>query len=304
MFRHVLSFVSTGSHMQYARCTDDTQVWEAARFAALPTHTLEAKRKNLVCVECGEFAWFRKESSHGHPAHFCAHHSEDCNLRVEYVVVDDQRNDATLVEGEVAAGDAIIVRLDQERGSQVDITGVQRPPTPGQGEGGRSFILRGAGRESAQHFTLRRILLRLVQSPDFRTSNRQIVFYKNEEEILIRGPVKDVVTNFADITRDQHNDRLMLFWGPIASAGKTQDGRLWLNSSDRYQGASIAIFQDILEEFLAIFDIDDLDELAGAHVLVAGKCHFAGTGKPIIWCGSPKYIVVRRYRDERLQARL
>lgn len=290
--------------MQYARCTDDSQVWEAARFAVLPTAELESKRRNLVCDQCGEFAWFRKESSHGHPAHFCAHHRDDCDLRVEYVVVDESRNDATVAEGEVAAGDAIIVRLDQERGDQVDVTVVQPPPTPSEGEGGKTYIVRGAGRESFQHFTLRRILLRLVQSPDFRTSDRPIVFYKNEEEVLLRGPVRDIVASFADITREKHNDQVMFFWGPIASAGRTSDGKLWLNSSDRYQGVSVAIFEDIADEFLAIFGIDDLDELAGAHVLVAGRCYFAGTGKPVVWCASPKYIVVRRYRNERLQADL
>lgn len=290
--------------MQYARCADNGQVWEAARFAALPIEVLEAKRKNLLCVECNEFAWFRRESSHGHPPHFCAHHRDGCDLKVEYVVVDEQRNDVTLAEGEVAAGDAIIVRLDQERGSHVDVTEVPRPPTPGQGEGGRTFVLRAGGRESIQHFTLRRILLRLVQSPEFRASNRLIVFYKNEEKALVRGPVREVVASFADIKRERHSDRLMLFWGPIASAGRTSDGKLWLNSSDRHQGASVAIFTDIVDEFLAVFGINDLDELAGAHVLAAGKCYFPGTGKPVIWCGSPKYIVVRRYRDEGLQAEL
>lgn len=290
--------------MQYAQCTEDNQVWEADRFAALSADILESKRKNLICVECGEFAWFRKESTHGHPAHFCAHHKEDCNLRVNYVVVDEQKNDPALAEGEVAAGNAIIVRLDQERGGQVDIAEVQRPPISTQGEGGRTFILPGAGRESIQQSTLRRILLRLVQSPDFRISNLQIVFYKNENKVLIRGSVREVVTNFANITYEQHDNRVMLFWGPIASAKKTQDEKLWLNSSDRYQSVSVAIFQDILEEFLTMFHIDDLDELAGAHVLVAGVCHFAATGKPVIWCSSPKYIVVRRYKDEKLQAEL
>lgn len=290
--------------MQYARCINDNQVWEAVKFAALPIEMLETKRRNLICAQCGEFAWFRKESSHGHPAHFCAHHSDNCDLKVEYVVVDDQRNDATLAENEVAAGDEIIVLLGEERGGSVDVSEVLRPPTLGQGEGGRTFVLRGKERESAQHFTLRRILLRLVQSQDFRASSRSIVFYKNKEEVLIQGQVRNIVASFADIEFDQHNDRLMLFWGPIASAGITIDGKLWLNSSDRNQGASVAIFPDIVGDFLSSFGIEDLDELAGAHVLVAGKCYFASTGKPVIWCGSPKYIVVRRYRDERLQANI
>lgn len=288
--------------MQYARCINNNQVWEAVKFAALPVEMLETMRRNLVCEQCGEFAWFRKESSHGHPAHFCAHHSDNCDLKVEYVVVDDQRNDATHAENEVAAGDEIIVLLSEERGGSVDVSEVLRPPTLGQGEGGRTFLLRGKERESAQHFTLRRILLRLVQSQDFRTSSRSIVFYRNKEEVLVQGQVRNIVASFADITFDQHNDRLMLFWGPIASAGITIDGKLWLNSSDRNQGASVAIFPDIVGDFFGSFGIEDLDELAGAHVLVAGKCYFASTGKPVIWCGSQKYIVVRRYRDERLQA--
>lgn len=289
--------------MQYAKCTDDGHVWEAVRFAALPSHVLEIKRNSLICAECEEFAWFRKESSHGHPAHFCAHHRDDCGLKIEYVVVDEPRNEASIAEGQVDSGDTIIVRLDKEKGGQVDVTQVQAPPVPGQGEGGRTFILKGAGRESAQHFTLRKILLRLVQSPDFRNSERQIIFYKNEDEALTRGPVRDVVASFADVT-PTHHERMMFYWGPIASAGRTDDEKLWLNSSSRNKSVSVAIFPNIVNSFLELFELKDIDEFEGAHVLVAGKCYYTGTGKPVIWCGNPNYIFVRRYRDERLQADL
>lgn len=290
--------------MQYARCTTDDQVWEASKFAALADAELEAKRRNLICEQCREFAWFRRDSVHGHPAHFCAHHLDDCSLKVNYILVDDQRNDATLAEGEVAAGDDIIVQLDKEDGGSVDVTEVMQPPKPGEGAGGRTFVIPGPGRESSQHFTMRRILLRLVQSPEFRDSARKIVLYRKDNDVLVSGIVRDVVTSFADIDRDMHNDRMMLFWGPIASAGRTADGKLWLNSSERNQGASIAIFEDIADEFLKLFGVEDLDDLAGAHALVAAKGYIAGTGKPVLWCGSPKFIVVRRYRDERLQALL
>lgn len=290
--------------MQHAKCLDDGKIWEALDFSVLPPLELELKRKNLECVQCGEFAWFRKESAHGHPAHFCAHHKEDCDLRVEYIVVDDPRNEATLVEGEVAAGDSIIVRLDQEKGNKFEVMEVQPPPTPGHGEGGRAFIIQGKEKESFQHFTLRKILLRLVQSKNFRTSNTQILLLKNENEPLIQGSISEKVTNFSDISPEKHDNQVMLFWGPIASAKTTIDGKLWLNSSNRYQGSSVAIFNNIVKEFLEIFDISDLDELAGAHVLVAGRCTFSAAGKPVIWCASPKYIVIRRYKDEKLKAHL
>lgn len=288
--------------MQYAKHTIDNKTWEASEFAALPVDELETKRRNLICVQCSGFAWFCKESTHGHPAHFKAHHKDCCELKVEYVVVGESRNEATIEENEVTAGSSIIVRLDQEQGSDIDVNEVQPPPSPGEGGGGRTFIKRGSERESFQHFTLRKILLRLVQSPTFCKSTQELVFYKNENEILLSGQVRNIVANFADIDPGAHDDKRMFFWGPIASAGKTPDGKLWLNSSDSNKGVSVVVFPDIVDDFLTTFRIDNLEELAGAHVLVAGKCNFSGTGKPIIWCGSSKYIVVRRYKDKRLQA--
>lgn len=288
--------------MQYARCTTDGLVWEAENFAALPEADLENMRRNLVCSECGEFAWFRRASRHGRPPHFCAHHLDTCGLRVECIVIGEQREDATIQEEELNAGDSIIVHLDQEEGGQIDVNEVQRPPESGAGAGGRTFVVPGRERETAQHFTMRRILLRLVQSPTFRNSNRQVILYRNDAEVLVAGAVRDVVAGFMDITPERHAERQMLYWGPIASAGMTADGKLWLNSSDRHQGVSVAIFPDVVHEFLQTFGVNDLEDLTGAHVLVAGTCYYAATGKPIIWCGSPRYIVVRRYRDARLQA--
>lgn len=289
--------------MQHARCAIDGLVWEAGSFADLPASELDAKRRSLSCVQCDEFAWFRKESTHGHPAHFCAHHQDDCDLKVNYVVVDDRLGEAQSAEEEVDAGDDIVVRLDQERGSAVDVSEVQAPPLPGTGGGGRTFAIPGQGRESAQHFTLRRILLRLIQSPDFRASRRQLALYRDETTTLVRGEVRDVVAAFDEVN-PAHNGLTQLFWGPIATAGRTADGKVWLNSSDRYQGVSVAVFQDIVEEFLNTFNIANLDDLEGAHVLVAAKCYVANTGKIILYCSSPKNIVVRRYRDARLQAEL
>lgn len=289
--------------MQYARCVVDDQVWEAEKFAALPNDELEEKRRNLLCVECNEFAWFRKESTHGHPAHFCAHHSDDCDLRVDYIIVDDPLDDATIDEEQVDSGDTIIVRLDQEQGNDVEVAQVEPPANPGQGQGGRTHRLIGQGRETLQHFTLRRLLLRLVQSPKFRRSNTKVVFYRNEEDILIQGLVRDIVTSFDEIDPSLHDGETRLYWGPISSAKTTPDGKIWLNSSDNNNSTSIAIFEDIADQFLQVFNILDLDSLMGAHVLTAGTCHISKrTGKPTIWCGSPKYIIIRRYRDPNLAA--
>lgn len=289
--------------MQHAKCTSDGKVWEAFPFSQLEPSTLDSKRLSLLCAECGEFAWFRKESRHGHPAHFCARHDSECNLKVDYVTSDEQRDDVTSEEDQVSAGDTIIVRLDKEEGGEVEVKDVLAPPKEGQGEGGRTFIIKGKNRESSQQFTLRRILHRLVQSPTFRSSNSNIVFYKNAEDVMLSGQVSDIVCGFEDIAKNKHNDKTMFYWGPIASAKKTPDGKVWLNSGGQYRSVSVAIFEDIAKEFLSLFDVEELEDLAGAYVLVAGRCHFTGNGegKPVIWCGTSKYIFVRKYKAKNLQ---
>ena len=283
--------------MQYARCNSDNQVWEAYQFSQLEPSLLEEKRSNLVCTECGEFAWFRKASKHGHPAHFCAHHADNCELKVEYVVSDDQRNDQTIEEDEIKSGDTIIVKLDEEEGGEINVDEVQKPPNEGQGIGGRTHVIKGEQKESLQQFTLRRILHRLVQSQKFRGSQSEIVFYKNSDEVFISGRVCDVICNFKDITK-AHNDKTMFYWGPVAYAKLGDPPNVWLNSGRDYSSASVTIFEDIANRFFEMFRVEDLEDLAGAYVLVAGKCQFTrgGEGKPVIWCGSPKYIIIRKYR--------
>jgi hypothetical protein len=287
--------------MQYARTVADGKVWEASVFAALPQIQLDEKRRNLICVECAEFAWFRKESAHGHPAHFCAHHKDECSLKIYYVVVDQARNEATNSTDQVAAGDHIKVHLDQEKGGVVDVAEVQPNPDGSDG-GGTRYLSLGGTRESSQHFTLRRILHRLVQSPAFRQSESRITFYRNDDEILLDGVVSSLVYDFAEINREGHHDKLALYWGPIASIGRTQDGKIWLNSSSQKQDVSVMIYEDIADEFLNLFKIQDpQEELLGAHVLVCGRCYFSSnSGKPTIRCGTSKYIFVRRYKDDRL----
>lgn len=41
-----------------------------------------------------------------------------------------------------------------------------------------------------------------------------------------------------------------------------------------------------------------LDELDGCHALIIGKCLYATTGKPILWCGDLSYVVLRRYKSD------
>lgn len=238
--------------MQYAKCTLDGKVWEAIQFAKLESNQLEHKRKSLICSQCGEFAWFRKESRHGHPAHFCAHHDDNCDLKVEYVTSDDGLLSSE-TQDELTSGETIIVRLDKENGGELNVNNVPTKPTSGSSDGGTAYIIKGGNKESSQQFTLRRILHRLVQSKDFRNSDKKIIFYKNNDEIMLQGAVKNIVTSFNNITYETHNEQIMFYWGPIASAKRTADDKIWLNSSSEYQSVSISIFEDVAEDFLNLF---------------------------------------------------
>lgn len=107
--------------MQYAFCHVDQRIWEAYQFSRLPTEEIAEKRNSLSCVECNALAWFRRESSHGHPAHFCAHHEPSCELKAEYVLVDDDKGEGAEAVDQIKSSGEIVVRLDKERGGDIDV---------------------------------------------------------------------------------------------------------------------------------------------------------------------------------------
>lgn len=289
--------------MQYALCRNDGKTWEAYAFSRLGHSELSDKRNNLICTMCGALAWFRKESTHGHPAHFCAHHNNECELKAEYVVVDQDKGDGTEAVDMLKSSGDIIVRLDKEKGGDIDVAPPAELPGGPVSQDGRTHLVKGGDRLSSQEFTLRRILHRLVQSPDFRNSSAKLTFFKKGDEPYISGCVKDITRAFSEISKEETSENPMFYWGPITSVKTTPDGKIWLNSSPQYQSVSVAIFPDIADDFINSFNIDELDDLAGAHILVSGKCFFTGKqqSKPIIWCGAVNQIVIRRYRAANLQ---
>lgn len=282
--------------MQQALCVVDGVVYEASLFSSLPSSQLEDFRKYLLCSVCKSFAWFRKESRHGHPAHFCAHHEDSCVFKIEYVPTDNARGSPSQQEDGVTAGDKIVINLDKETGGDINVAAAPLSNNPGSGFAGRAYSGPKGGNESTQNFTLRRILHRLVQSPQFRDSPDLIEIYQTEGQILVSGAVREVFKSFEQINGGSYGDGGRFYWGAISSLGRTPDGRIWLNSGGRGL-VSVSINSEIVDEFLEFFEVDELEELTGAHVLVNGRCVETGTGKLVIWCGSVKNIIIRKYKN-------
>jgi hypothetical protein len=268
-----------------------------SEFANLPVSELSLKRNALLCPRCKEFAWFCKEGKNKHPAHFCAHHSENCSLKIECAPVSDVKEE--FGNEEKINSNALVVSLDgiEKGGFEVE---APKDSEVAEGGGSRRYLPVSIEREAAQQSTLRRILLRLVRSVEFRLSTQQLVIYKSPEEVLLRGKVSDVVVGFHDIQKEFHNDQYLMYWGPISSVKRSKNGIIWLNSSHANQSASVAIFADIADRFVDLFKVENFELLSGAHVLVIGRCKYSMNEKPVIWCANTKNITIRKYKSASL----
>ncbi|WP_318439048.1 hypothetical protein [Photobacterium leiognathi] len=281
--------------MDIAFCTIDGKEWYADEFWALGEKAIVTMRRNLQCTSCNGDAWFRKSSYGNKVPHFCAHHTEDCNYATIYEVIDDG-------DGQPAANpdSGIVLDLGLDKNYEVD---VQSPaPKPDIPAGERRLgneVKNGGGKDYPAHLTLKNTLYKLVRSDKLYTSDSKVTI-PNAPIQGLPEKANELFVNFKDVN-DGYNKVNRVYWGFISDAGFTADGRLWLNAGNRSDGLSVSINPDITEEFRKYFKVDkSLDQLEGCHALIIGDCYYATTGKPIIWCGSLDYIVLRRYNFDKV----
>ncbi|WP_305372251.1 hypothetical protein [Photobacterium leiognathi] len=284
--------------MDIAFCTIDGKEWYADEFWALGEKAIVTMRRNLQCTSCNGDAWFRKSSYGNKVPHFCAHHTEDCNYATIYEVIDDGDGG----DGQPAANpdSGIVLDLGLDKNYEVD---VQSPaPKPDIPAGERRLgneVKNGGGKDYPAHLTLKNTLYKLVRSDKLYTSDSKVTI-PNAPIQGLPEKANELFVNFKDVN-DGYNKVNRVYWGFISDAGFTADGRLWLNAGNRSDGLSVSINPDITEEFRKYFKVDkSLDQLEGCHALIIGDCYYATTGKPIIWCGSLDYIVLRRYNFDKV----
>lgn len=268
--------------MDYAVCTADGKTYSAFEFGKLASATLEKYRRQLVCDECEGPAYFRRASSDGRTACFGGRpHKEGCSL-------------ATSEEGAWGAnghddederfnpGDHIVVdlRLDGDNDGAPGGRADQRQHGRGRFFGGTDGVHR-----ARMYRRLRSMLKGLITSSGLETSTQFI-----EVPGVITAQAKHFFVH-CDVAGPDHYGKFLGFWGSLTDARRGSNGAIWLNTGGKSE-PSIPIYQDDEQALLQLARADDLEDLAGAYILVLGKLNSSKNEKPFITHSGPLYLAL------------
>ncbi|MCM2530247.1 hypothetical protein NDN17_17240 [Shewanella algae] len=296
--------------MDVVLCGKNEQTYTAEKFSELATDVRANLKTSLICIGCGDVAWFRSatrpDAKVKRAAHFNSHHHNgECEFRTSYFLVEDESDGSTETPNAIPLVTEYGINLDTQKGGKLDYDPLPQLPdegfdvAPSGGAVGRGGAI---SRESSASRSLRQILSYLKRFPEFQRSEKTVTLYSTTNRIKVQDTIRNLVVHFDDVTPEMEDDRERLFWGVIVDAkDEYTDNGLWLNASDSRKGLSIKIFRDIKQQFLDSFHVSDYEELDGAHVLVAGKVRYSqSTKKPVVFCAFSTFITVKKYRETKL----
>ena len=269
--------------MDDATCNEDGHNYNAIEFSRFPPLELERKRRQLICTECRNPAFFRKESRDGRGACFGARpHGEGCSRAVE----DRDIRLPGVGDGQeelINLNNRIVVDLDFGAAEPPvhfePVTGAPRRPRAGAHFGGD-----GQGAAN-MHRRLRPLLRLLVDTPNFRYADA-VIALENQPEM----PARDFFVHFGDVDA-RYNGMFRGFWGQLTDAGVGVNGGLWLNSGGRGD-ISIGLPADFQDDVLNRFNIGDKEELAGSYILVLGTMGISQWGKKFCMIDNPAMVAI------------
>ncbi|UFH50296.1 hypothetical protein [Pseudomonas sp. KNUC1026] len=256
--------------MDTARCTEDDVRYLASHFALLPAAELERKRRALVCDSCGAEAYFRKASASGQGACFGA---RPHGLLCQATAIGAVKGNANPEEQDILDNPGDVIELDLCYGRAG--TGTPLPwqaPVTTPGSAGRYTGL-GSGAPALTRRRLTPILRNLIYSEPFRNSS---------QVINVPGQGIHTIRRFFVSTHQVHaglEGWHLGYWGMIASVGVANDeGALWLNAGG-YGDYSVLVSENMVSDLLRRARKQDVDALAGCHLLVLGELRRSGGGK-------------------------
>jgi hypothetical protein len=267
--------------MRRARCTLDNITYTAIDFYHVDN--FETKRQNLVCTECSGRAIYRRAGRDGRVPCFVGRpHTEGC----QYVTIELEGNP----EGQGGAEDEILttgqrIVVNFNQGTAAVTTETQ--PTGGNANAGAHRRHNGGGtvQRPVTNRCLGRILCSLIESEEFRRSTQPIVVVGQEYR------VGDLFVNFAEVTAD-HVGRYKGFWGVITGFEIDDNNSLWLNSG-AYADMSILLDERHAEFFSERYDIETINDLFGAYVLVFGELRRSRNNKKYVEVTDLCYLALR-----------
>ncbi|EOX3463617.1 hypothetical protein ACPFUY_003637 [Vibrio cholerae] len=271
--------------MDIAKCTLDGNTYNAVDFSQLPPNEMSEKRQNLVCTECEKDAFFRKASRTGQATCFGARpHEADCSFAsAETQRVENEGGDEDRIRN---PGLNIVIDLNYGAAPRVN-TDVE----PNNQEGGNEGRGRHVGNSPRPNANMQRrlstLLRNLINSEEFRNSHQQITLGENEPTT-----VANFFVNFADVD-DQHDYQFHGYWGLLADARLGNNGNLWLNSGGR-GNISCLIRAENVDAFYQRHNIDDVEDFAGAYLLILGEKNTSQNGKPYVVASGLERVALQR----------
>lgn len=240
--------------MKLARCTLDNQTYNADTFRSLA----DFRRLNeaMVCLECGGRARYRHTGSDGRSSSFVGRpHRDNCNIRTNYSVESHaERNEPVPPEEQVLVVNFNTITAQDERSIQ-----------PTGGVAGNDLTQENADQRQAnpaRHFSMRRLLVRLMSSDNFIGWPATTVVPGAG-----RHETTSLFMNLLDVTTDSIGE-FHGYWGAIPNV-RVDDNSLWLNSG-MPEHMSVLLDDQLAEEFYQRYPVDNMSELEGAHILVFG----------------------------------
>lgn len=248
----------------------------------------EKYRGNIACDACDEKSWFVKGFStekYDRAPCFAAHHTSDCDNKITLIADDD---------GDPASGDptTIHVDLDKQRKQSIEIAAPS--PKPGkESRWGTTRMYSSIG-DYPENKSLRQILTSLSRNPAYPEDDATVKMVADNGRIVLQGLLANYLVSQQNIPAAILGEP-RIFWGRINNVNKS-NGVLWLNCGDYKTEPSILVDDEDLEnDLLEDFKLDDIDELQGADFIVVGIAFKAQNEKPYIKFGFTKYIAFRKY---------
>ena len=270
--------------MDIARCTEDGQIYTAATFTTLHPNDLERMRQQLTCPECSGPAFFRKASISGRAACFGARpHHDGCGLAAQDTehVIEGEGTDLDVLNN---PAERIVVDLAFGAPARE----VHGDPNEGTGRAGRAprYVGGNPRPDARMRRRLSSLLRTLIEAPHFARSNQRLE---------IAGQPEIAVCDFfvpLTLVNQGMQGRVRGWWGLISDAKDGGDGSLWLNGGGRGM-ISFCIPYDLRTQVFDRFRLEDIEQLAGAYVLVIADLRISQYGKMYCVIDSPNHIAIR-----------